>query len=89
MADFDDLWNWMAALKTSLPFAIALPILLATGFASLADWFEATWPRIGRHRQQWHADEPGAPARQRESREATPSGSPALEAGSAHNAGRY
>ena len=37
---FHDLWAWMAALRTSLPFAVALPILLATAFATLADWLE-------------------------------------------------
>ena len=89
MAGFDDLWNWMEALKTSPLLPIALPILLATGFATLADWFDDYLATYRQTSAQWHADEPGAPARQRESREATASRSPALEAGSAHNAERY
>ena len=40
MPDFHELWDAMAALKASLPFAIALPILVALVFASIADWLE-------------------------------------------------
>src|SRR5262245_48807374 len=40
MFDLHDLQNWMDALKASPPFAVALPILVATVFASLADWLE-------------------------------------------------
>jgi hypothetical protein len=35
-----ELWDTMAALPTSLPFAIALPILVALVLASIADWLE-------------------------------------------------
>jgi hypothetical protein len=35
-----ELWDTMAALKTSLPLAIALPILVALMLASIADWLE-------------------------------------------------
>jgi|SRR5215510_10190723 len=40
MFDLHDLKNWMDALKASPPFAVALPILVAIVFASLADWLE-------------------------------------------------
>jgi hypothetical protein len=40
MPDLHALWIWMSALKGSLPFALALPILVATAFATIADWVE-------------------------------------------------
>ena len=40
MPDVQDLWALASALKTSLAFAIALPILVATVFASIVDWLE-------------------------------------------------
>lgn len=40
MPDLQALWIWVTALKGSLPFAIALPILVATVFATVADWVE-------------------------------------------------
>lgn len=45
MADVQDLWALTSALKTSIPFAIALPILLATVFANIADWLEGYMAR--------------------------------------------
>jgi hypothetical protein len=41
MPDLGDLWALASALKTSLPFAAALPIFVATVFANVADWLEA------------------------------------------------
>jgi hypothetical protein len=40
MTDLHDLWEMTSALKTSLPFAIALPLLVAIAFATLVDWLE-------------------------------------------------
>jgi hypothetical protein len=40
MPDVYDLWSGLAALKTLPPFVIALPILIALVFASIADWLE-------------------------------------------------
>jgi hypothetical protein len=40
MPDLYDLWEAVSTLKASLPFAIALPILVALVFASIADWLE-------------------------------------------------
>jgi hypothetical protein len=40
MPDLQDVWLWMNALRASLPFAIALPILVATVFATIVDWIE-------------------------------------------------
>jgi hypothetical protein len=40
MPDVQDLWALADALKTSLPFAVALPILVATVFANIVDWLE-------------------------------------------------
>jgi hypothetical protein len=89
MSQFQDLWDWMGALQTSLPFAIALPIILATVFATFADWFDHFLATYRQTPSQCHADEPNMSARQREGRGATPSRSPALKAGGAHNAERY
>jgi hypothetical protein len=35
-----DLWQWTGELKTSLPFMLALPIVVAMAFATLVDWLE-------------------------------------------------
>ena len=86
MSRFQDLSEWMAALTTSLPFAIALPILLATAFATLADWFDHYLTTYRHTPSRGHAGEPRA---EPESRRMTPSISPAFKAGSAHNADRY
>lgn len=40
MPDFHDLWVWIGELEESLPFAIALSVLLAKVLASVADWAE-------------------------------------------------
>jgi hypothetical protein len=40
MPSLDDLWQWTGELKTSLPFAMALPIAVAIVFATLVDWLE-------------------------------------------------
>jgi hypothetical protein len=40
MPILDDLWQWAAELKASLPFAIALPIAVAIALATLVDWIE-------------------------------------------------
>jgi hypothetical protein len=40
MFGLDDLWQWTGELKTSLPFAMALPIAVAIALASLVDWIE-------------------------------------------------
>ena len=65
MSHFHDLWHWMAALKTSLPFAIALPILVATLFASIVDWLERYLATYQETASQHQADNPSASARQR------------------------
>ena len=65
MSHFHDLWHWMAALKTSLPFAIALPILVATVFASIVDWLERYLAADQQTASQHQADDPSASARQR------------------------
>ena len=86
MSQFQDLWDWMVALKTSLPFAIALPILLATAFATLADWFDHYLATYRHAPSQGHAAEPRA---QRESHGVTPSRSPVFKADGGHSIERY
>ena len=89
MSQFQDLWDWMAALKTSLPFAIALPILLATAFATLADWVDHY---LGTYRQTSSprpADDPSMSARRRDSSGVTPSRSPVFKADGGHSIERY
>ena len=86
MSHFQNLSEWMAALTASLPFAIALPILLAIAFATLADWFDHYLTTYRHTPSRGRAGEPRA---ERESHGMTPSISPAFKAGSAHNADRY
>ena len=62
MPHFQEFWDAMAALKASLPFAIALPILIALVFASIVDRLER---RLNVHQddtsQDWVEDaEPAA-----------------------------
>jgi hypothetical protein len=40
MGGLHELWELMGALRTSLPFAIALPLLVGLVFASAVDWIE-------------------------------------------------
>ena len=40
MLGLDELWEGIGALRTSLPFAFALPLLVALVFASIVDWIE-------------------------------------------------
>ena len=75
MPDFHDVWTWIDALKASLLFPIALPVLLATGFAALADWFEHRLAGYQGASQQY-ADDHSASVREPHSRQATPSRSP-------------
>jgi hypothetical protein len=84
MADFDDLSQWMATLKTSLPFVIASPFLIATAFASLADWVEDYLATYQRTASRGYADDASAAARQRQSA-VTRSMLPALEGDGGRN----
>jgi len=60
-----ELWDTMAALKTSLPFAIALPILVALMLASIADWLERRLTRDQAPPLRDWADDTAASANQR------------------------
>jgi hypothetical protein len=40
MPDFNDLWIWLTALKSSMPFVAAVTILFAGLLASGVDWIE-------------------------------------------------
>jgi len=55
MPDRYQLWEWASALKASLPFAMALPIFIATVFASLVDWVEAYL--VGQQYEQDRSDD--------------------------------
>jgi hypothetical protein len=71
------LWIWVIALRGSLPFAITLPILVATVFATIADWVE---DYLVRHRPKqdqsddavWDRRSDGAPRRLGRLRPRTP-----------------
>ena len=78
MPDFHDVWTWMDALKASPLFPIALPVLLATAFASLADWFEHRLAGYQSASQQY-ADDHSASVREPHSQRATPSRSPVFQ----------
>ena len=40
MRNFNDLWIWLTALKSSIPFVTAVAILFAGLLATLVDWIE-------------------------------------------------
>jgi hypothetical protein len=60
-----ELWDAMAALHTSLPFAVALPILVALVLASIADWLERRLTTDQASPSQDLADDTAASANQR------------------------
>ncbi len=62
MPDVQDLWALASALKTSLAFAIALPILVATVFANIVDWLEGYLTR--QQSPQGQAESARAPERE-------------------------
>ena len=40
MRNFNDLWIWLIALKSSIPFVTAVAILFAGLLATIVDWIE-------------------------------------------------
>jgi hypothetical protein len=76
MPDFQDLWYGINALKTSPLMVIALPMLVATVFASIVDWVESYIGRSQETTSRHLADEACASARQTHSRRVTPNRSP-------------
>jgi hypothetical protein len=86
MPDFHDVWNWMGALGASPLFPIALPVLLATAFASLADWVEH---RLAgdQSASQPYADGDSAAARKPHVRQVTPGRSPAFHGNGSRSEG--
>ena len=38
MRNFNDLWIWLIALKSSIPFVTAVAILFAGLLATIVDW---------------------------------------------------
>jgi hypothetical protein len=40
MRNFNDLWIWLTALKSSIPFVTAVAILFAGLLATIVDWIE-------------------------------------------------
>jgi hypothetical protein len=86
MPELYEVSNWMDALKASPLFPIALPVILATAFSGLADWFDHYFAMYRQGISQWHADEPCASASQANDRELTP---PVVNVGRAHDFERY
>jgi hypothetical protein len=81
MADIQDLWQSLAALKTSIPFVIALPILIATVFASIVDWLEGYLADRQDTPSQYQSDDLDPSVRQRQSGEVSATSRPAFEGG--------
>jgi hypothetical protein len=88
MLDFTSLWDFLGELKTSLPFAIALPIFLATALASLADWAERYLAAHDPTTSETFLNNRSASARQSHNRLVTPSRSPIFEASGGHSVKR-
>ena len=86
MPDFHDVWNWMAALKTSPLFAIALPSSSQRRLRPLPTGSSTTWPTYQQTPSQRHADDHSClGTRTPTASGATPSRSPVFEGDGGHS----
>jgi hypothetical protein len=87
MPEFSDVSQWVTEIKTSVPFAMALPLLVALVLASLVDWIERN---LGPHPEEAArrpVEAPEAAGHPHRSLKGAPAGSPVISA--RQTAGRF
>jgi hypothetical protein len=87
MPEFSDVSQWVTEIKTSVPFAMAVPILVALVLASLVDWIERHLGPRPEEAARRPVKPPEAAEHPYRSANGAPAGSPAI--GARQTAGRF